>query len=201
MTIPPSADQPIKVLRGRLTFLRPGEREDIPLFVRWINDERTVAYLAARAPLGQAIEERWFERMIEAQGRDSWFFVICTLADERPIGDLALFELDLTNGSAGIGILIGDPADQGRGLGTDAMEVLLDFGFGELRLERMWLDVYDYNPRAIRSYEKAGFVHEGTLRHAVYRRGQHHDVHRMAILRHEWAARRAADPFPGPPQG
>jgi RimJ/RimL family protein N-acetyltransferase len=196
VTDPQTPNEPIKVLRGRETFLRAPERDDIPRFVRWMNDERTVRFLAARSPLGQALEEQWFERMIERQGRDSWFFVICTLADERPIGTTGLFEIDLTNGSAAIGILIGDPADQGRGLGTDAMEALLDFGFGELRLERMWLDTYDFNPRGVRSYEKAGFVHEGTLRHAIYRRRRHVDVLRMAILRSEWAGRRAANPFP-----
>ena len=196
---PPQSAHPVRILRGRSTFLRPGERDDIPLFVRWMSDERTVAYIASRAPLGQALEERWFERMIEAQGTDRWFFVICRLDDDRPIGTVGLFELDLTNGSAGIGILIGDPADTGQGFGTDAVEVLLDFGFGELRLERMWLDVYDFNPRAVRSYEKAGFVHEGTLRHGVYRRGQFVDVRRMAILRDEWTTRRAANPFPDKP--
>jgi RimJ/RimL family protein N-acetyltransferase len=190
---------PVKVLRGRLTFLRAAERDDIPLFVRWLNDERTVRFLAARAPIGHAQEEGWLDGMLARQGHDSWFFVICSLSDDRPIGTTGLFEVDLTNGNAGIGILIGDPADQGKGLGTDAMEALLDFGFGELRLERMWLDVYAFNPRGVRSYEKAGFVHEGTLRHAVYRRRGFHDVHRMAILRAEWADRRAADPFPGPP--
>jgi RimJ/RimL family protein N-acetyltransferase len=50
----------------------------------------------------------------------------------------------------------------GQGLGTDAMFALLDFGFGQLRLERMWLEVYDFNRRARRSYEKCGFVLEGT---------------------------------------
>jgi RimJ/RimL family protein N-acetyltransferase len=198
MTTDPGSS-PVKVLRGRLTFLRPAEREDIPLLVRWINDERTVVHLGARAPIGQALEEGWFERMTEAQGRDRWYFISCLRADERPIGNVGLFEIDLTNGSAGIGITIGDPADQGRGLGTDVMEVLLDFGFGELRLERMWLDVYEGNARAFRSYEKAGFVLEGTLRHAVYRRRRYQNVLRMAILRAEWADRRAADPFPGPP--
>jgi RimJ/RimL family protein N-acetyltransferase len=190
---------PVKVLRGRLTYLRAPERDDIPLFVRWLNDERTVQYLAARAPLGQAQEERWFDDMLARQGSESWFFVMCTLEDDRAIGTLGLFDVNLTNGSAGIGIAIGDPDDQGKGFGTDAMEALLDFGFGELRLERMWLDVYDFNPRGVRSYEKAGFVHEGTLRHGVYRRRRYHDVHRMAILRSEWSDRRAADPFPDAP--
>lgn len=176
------------VLRGRLVLLRTAEREDIPTFVRWLGDARTLRFLAMRAPIGEAMEERWFDRMLESHGRDSWFFVICRLEDERPIGSLSLFDVDPVNGAAGLGILVGEVELQGQGYGTDALLVLLDFAFGELRLERVWLDVYEFNKRAIRSYEKAGFVHEGRLRRARFQEGRFHDVLRMAILRDEWAA-------------
>ena len=169
-------------------YLRPAERDDLPRFVRWLSDNRTSRTLALISPLSQALEERWFEQVLERHGRDRWHFVVCLLADDRPLGAIELFDLDATNGSAGLGIVIGDPDDTGQGHGSDALRALLDFGFGELRLERIWLDVYDYNERARRVYQRVGFVHEGTLRHALYRAGAHHDVHRMAILREEWSA-------------
>lgn len=186
------------VIHGRLTFLRPAERADVPTLVRWFNDVETTRFLSARAPMGLALEERWFEGMLERQGQSGWFFLICRLVDARPVGTIGLFDIDLTNGSTGIGITIGERDDLGKGLGTDALESLLDFGFGRLRLERMWLDVYDFNERAIASYRKAGFQHEGMARHGAYRDGRFVDVVAMAILRDEWTARRAADPFPGP---
>jgi RimJ/RimL family protein N-acetyltransferase len=186
------------VIRGRLTWLRVPERSDIPVFLRWLNDKATIRYLGSRAPISHELEDRWFDRMLERQGRDSWMFVICRLGDTASIGNCGLFMVDLRHGSAGIGITIGDAADRGRGLGTDALEALLDFGFGSLRLERMWLDVYEWNTRAMRSYEKSGFVHEGTLRHAAYRDGTFMDVVRMAILRAEWAARRTGEPLRPP---
>src|SRR5919204_307317 len=65
---------------------------------------------------------------------------------------------------------------------------ICDFGFGELRLERIWLDVYAPNLRAQRSYEKAGFLREGTMRRALFKRGEYADVHRMSLLRSEWRA-------------
>lgn len=176
------------LLRGKMVLLRPAERDDIPIFVRWLSDERTTRFLSLRAPIGIAMEERWFERMQEGHGRDSWFFVVCRLDDRFPVGSVSLFDLDHVNGSAGLGILIGEVEFQGRGFGSDALAVLLDFAFGELRLERVWLDVYDFNARAIRSFEKNGFVHEGRQRRARYQRGRYYDVLRMAILRDEWAA-------------
>ena len=68
------------------------------------------------------------------------------------------------------------------------MEALVDFGFGEIRLERIRLRVYDYNVRARRSYDKVGFVLEGTERHATFRQGAYHDDHIMSMLRDEWQA-------------
>jgi len=177
------------LLRGRLVYLRPGEREDIPLFVRWLSDERTTRFLALRSPLGRAMEERWFDEVLDHHGRDRWFFVICRLEDDRPVGSLDLHEIDQINGSAGIGIAIGDPADTSQGYGSDALAALLDFGFGELRLVRMWLDVYDFNEHARHVYERLGFVHEATFRHGLFRGGRFVDVQRLGILAEEWQLR------------
>jgi diamine N-acetyltransferase len=132
--------------RGRLVYLRPAERTDIPTFVRWLSDERTTRNLDLRSPIGLAMEERWFEDLLEHHGRDRWLFVICRLRDGRPVGSLDLHELDLTNGGCGLGIVIGDPADRSQGYGGDAIGALLAFAFQQLRLERVWLDVYAGNP-------------------------------------------------------
>jgi diamine N-acetyltransferase len=195
----PGRDAPPEpVIRGRRTYLRAIERDDVPRFVRWFNDRGTTQFLNARAPMGEAEEERWFERHLAAQGKEHWIFVICRLEDGEAIGNIGLHVIDEQNGSAGVGIAIGEPGQRSQGLGTDALESLLDFGFARLRLERIWLDVYDFNARAIAAYEKAGFVREGAARHGAYRDGRFVDVVSMAILRDEWVARRAADPFPGP---
>ena len=181
--VPQIADGPV--------YLRPGERRDIPRFVRWFTDLRTTRTLLMVYPIGEAMEERWFEQMLEHHGRDRFFYVICLRADDRPVGSIDLHAVDFRNGGASLGIAIGDPADTGRGYGTAALRALVGFAFDELRLERVELEVYAYNDRARRVYERVGFVHEGTSRRALYRDGAFHDVHRMAILREEWAGRSA----------
>lgn len=180
--------QPLPILRGEHVFLRPAERTDVPNFVRWLNDAETTSFLNMRAPMSEAMEAKWFEGMVERQGKDHFHFVICMLEDGQPIGSLSLFAIDYVNGHAGIGISIGEKNLWGKGYGTDAMFALLDFGFGMLRLERLWLEVYDFNKRARRSYEKCGFVSEGIERHGVYKQGRYLDVELMALLRDEWAA-------------
>jgi RimJ/RimL family protein N-acetyltransferase len=188
-----STGGPVPIHRGRTVYLRPAERSDIPTFVAWLSDERTTRNLDMRSPIGLAMEERWFEDMLDHHGRDRWLFVICRLDDDRPVGSIDLHDIDLTSGGAGLGIMIGDAADRSQGYGGDAIGALLDFSFDELRLERVWLDVYDVNRDARRLYDRLGFVHEATFRHGVYRGGRFDDVHRMAILRSEWADRRAAE--------
>jgi diamine N-acetyltransferase len=178
----------LPVIRGERIYLRGSERSDIPTFVRWFNDSETISYISMRAPMSEASEEQWFNEMAPREGKDAYHFVMCRLEDDKPIGTIGLFQIDQLNGNAGIGIGIGEKQLWGQGYGTDAMFALLDFGFGELRLERLWLEVYDYNARARRSYEKCGFVLEGIERHAIFKRGEYHDVHLMSILRDEWVA-------------
>ncbi|MCA1568733.1 MAG: GNAT family N-acetyltransferase [Chloroflexi bacterium] len=176
------------IIRGEQVFLRAAERDDLPLFVRWFNDADVLRNLAMHAPMSDASEAAWFDRMLAAQGTTDYHFVICRLSDARPIGTIGLHGLDLRNGSAEFGIAIGEKTEWSKGQGTDALRAICDFGFGELRLERISLTVYAGNERARRAYEKAGFVHEGTLRRAHFARGSHHDAHVMSLLRDEWSA-------------
>jgi RimJ/RimL family protein N-acetyltransferase len=180
--------RPVPLIRGERVFLRPAERDDLSRFVRWLNDAEIAQYLAVRAPLSLPLEEKWFETMLGNQGKSDFHFVICLLADERPIGTIGLHGVSWEMGHTSVGIAIGERDAIGQGLGTDAMNAIVDFAFGELRLERIELDVYAFNPRARRSYEKVGFTHEGTLREAHLHHGDHVDVHRMSMLRGEWQA-------------
>lgn len=177
-------------------FLRASERSDVPTFVRWFNDADVIRNLAMRAPMSEAAEAQWFDRMLAAQGTTDYHFVICLLDDGRPIGTVGLHGLDLVNGNAEFGIAIGEKGEWGKGYGTDATRAICDFGFGQLRLERIGLFYYDGNDRGRRAYEKAGFIHEGTMRRAHFVDGEHRDVHFMSILREEWRRlpRRGSEP-------
>jgi diamine N-acetyltransferase len=183
--IPP---HPNPVIRGERIYLRPAERADLPLFVKWFADVDVRRHLALRAPFSLAMEEKWFDGLLERQGKTDYHFVLCLIDDGRPIGTVGLHGLDLDNGNAEFGISIGEKEEWNRGYGTDALNAICDFGFGFLRLERIELHVYDGNAGAIRSYEKAGFRLEGRLRHAHFGEGRFSDVLRMALLRDEWLA-------------
>jgi RimJ/RimL family protein N-acetyltransferase len=176
------------IIRGEHIYLRATERADVATFVRWFNDADVVRNLAMFSPMSDAAETAWFDRMLASQGTTDYHFVICLLADGRPIGTIGLHDISWKDGTADFGIAIGEKEEWNKGHGTDALRAICDFGFGALRLERIGLYVYAGNDRARRAYEKAGFVHEGTLRRAHVARGEHHDVHVMSLLRSEWQA-------------
>jgi RimJ/RimL family protein N-acetyltransferase len=179
---------------GERTRLRAIERSDIPLFVRWFNDPEVLRYLELFLPMSRAAEEQWFEARLEDDS--SHVFVIETLEDGVPIGNLDLHDIDGLSGSAGCGVCIGERSYWGQGYGADALGALLRFGFEELNLQRISLQVFDFNERAIRCYEKVGFRHEGRLRQARFVEGRYVDEVIMAVLRDEWQAGRAGHEQP-----
>ena len=122
------------------------------------------------------------------ENKDEIYFGIYTLTDNRLIGSCSI-EPMRSHRNAWVAIGIGDPAYRGKGYGTDAMRLLIGYGFRELDLQKITLSAFGYNLRAIRSYEKAGFIREVVQRAALYRDGQRHDMIVMGILRREWEAR------------
>jgi RimJ/RimL family protein N-acetyltransferase len=103
------------------------------------------------------------------------------------VGEAVLNEWEEGNASCNFRILIG-PAGRDRGLGTEATRLLLGHAFERLGLHRVGLEVYAFNPRAARAYEKVGFVREGVRRDALRFDGEWVDAIVMAVLDHEWAA-------------
>lgn len=111
--------------------------------------------------------------------------------DGRLIGSTKLWRISEQNRSAMLTIYIGERQNWGRGYGTEALRLILREGFGRLGLKRVELHVFDFNERAIRSYEKAGFLREGMRRQALSRGATYHDIWVMGILREEFEAREA----------
>lgn len=181
-----SDDHPIQAVRGEHVYLRALEPDDATLIHEWYQDAETGG-LMGELPRSLRRRRQGIEES-HGEGEDHYSFVICLIDDDRPIGRADLFAIDKRNGSAAFGLAIGERSLWGRGYGTDAVNAIVDFAFGQLRLERVWLDTDGANSRAHRIYEKAGFTVEGRFRRAFYQDGQFLDDIRMAMLREEWAA-------------
>ena len=176
------------LLTGKLVRLAAFNPEaDAAIVARWSLDteyhrlgDNDPAY-----PRSAKMAREWLER-----GNDDVFgFAIRTLGDDRLIGDIGLWIENWSHAEGWVGIGLGERDYWGNGYGTDAMRLMLRFAFNELNLLRVTLGVYAYNPRAIRSYEKAGFRREGLVRGDCRRDGQRWDSVFMGILRDEWLGR------------
>ena len=186
---------PQPMLRGEKVWLRPVEPSELAEGVekgniKKVNDATIAHFAGFKSPITRAGADRFGQKLVDEPGRTpSWLiFNIIPLGDQKGIGTVGFRDIDHLNGSAELTILLDDRRLLGKGYGTDAVNVLCDFGFGELRLERIFLRVFDYNARAIRSYEKAGFRTDALTRRSRFHRGVHHDVVVMSILRDDWLA-------------
>lgn len=181
------------MIYGERIRFRHAEPADVPCFVSWINDPEVRHGIALYLPFSLQEEQHWLEDnskrppeervlCIEARqtgtksGPESW----------KLIGSSAFFDIEWRNRSSEFGIMIGEKDYWNRGYGTEAVRLLLRHGFETLNLNRVFLRVFEDNPRAIRAYEKCGFVHEGRQRQAEWRENHYIDVLVMSILREEW---------------
>lgn len=176
------------MIRGNRLYLRAIERDDLERCHDWINDEELRATLAQRYPMSLAQEADWIERTTRGQDPSRLIFAICLFEGDRHIGNCGLEAIDRDNAVATFGILIGERDCHGKGLGEEATRLLCRFGFDELNLHKIRLDVHAGNARAIRTYERVGFRKEGLLREENFRRGGYIDVIRMGLLRGELTA-------------
>ncbi len=127
----------------------------------------------------------FFEKSLRDEGR---YFFLIVAPDGKIIGETVINEIDWTLRSANFRIGIYHMAERGKGLGTWATEVTRDFAFEKLKLHRLALNVYSFNPRAESAYRKAGFKREGVLRDAVMDGAEYADDILMSILEDEWRA-------------
>lgn len=171
------------MIQGTKIRLRALEHDDLPHFVRWINDPETRRFMVLRYPLSMTEEEKWWQGFLQ---RENDHIFAIEAEDGTYIGNVGLHDIEPENRRAELGIIIGDKAHWGQGYGTDAVSALLRWAFEYLNLNRISLRVYDYNERAIGCYQKCGFRHEGTMRQARYTDGQYHDEWIMGVLRDEF---------------
>lgn len=170
--------------------LRAAEKEEIKLFLHWINDPEVTENLTLIYPMSQFEEDRWYEQMMTLPLAEH--VMVIDIQDEsqpggyRPIGTTQFHNLDWRCRSAEVGIMIGEKDFWNQGYGTETMKLMLKHGFESLNLHRIWLRVYAKNKRGIRAYEKAGYQYEGKFRDGHYQHGQYYDLLFMSILRHEW---------------
>jgi RimJ/RimL family protein N-acetyltransferase len=166
-------------------YLRPLEVADAAVVTPWFNDPDVTRFLLRHQPMSLHAEEEFLRRI--------------PVNENDIVLGIALKETDALIGTAGLhpeyrcrsarfGITLGDKSTWDKGYGTTVTLLMVNYAFETLNMNRVWLHVYEYNPRGQHVYEKVGFRVEGRLRQETYRDGRYWDVITMGLLREEWQA-------------
>jgi RimJ/RimL family protein N-acetyltransferase len=175
-------------LPGHVINLVALTREDLALYRHWLDDPRVTEFLEMGArPTREAECEALWRLANEAE--DAVVFAIAERKGGRTVGTCGLYMIQWVARRAQFNILIGEPSAWNKGYGTEAAHLILAYAFDVLNLNSVQLGVNADNTRAVRSYEKVGFVREGVRRQFVYRNGRYYDSVMMSVLRDEYQAR------------
>ncbi len=187
-----------RILRGARVVLRPLGSGDLRRCVKWFSDPQVLHFLGRSGPMTLAEEERWFHEY--RRRSDEQIFAI--EVDGKHVGNLGLHKVDRVHRKAELGIVIGEPGYWSRGFGTDALRAGLGYGFDVLGLNKISLEVLEYNERGIRAYVKCGFQREGVHREEIFKDGRFFNVLRMSVLYREYTTAASAwRPRAGAPAG
>jgi RimJ/RimL family protein N-acetyltransferase len=176
------------IVPGEKVFLGQPSKDLLPVFRRWVNDLRvsyTLSIISEQGlPLTDQDEEDWFNGM--RKDRSQVVFTIYEQSSGRAVGNVSLGGVGSLNRSAEIGIVIGERSVWGRGYATEAMALMVDYGFTMLGLHHIWLRYLATNDAARRVYDRVGFKEAGRMRESWLLGGTFHDVVLMDILTSEF---------------
>ena len=174
-----------KKLVGDNIYLSPKsvDEEIIEKFTEWLNDFEVTDYIGRSAQILTLEDERkWFANSRE----DAQTFFIIRAEDDEVIGTVGLHSIDSIRRTATLGIFIGDKSGRNKGYGTEAIRLILDYGFNYLNLNNINLHVFEFNQRAIACYKKCGFKEYGRRRKCYFLNGKYYDDVEMDILAEEF---------------
>ncbi|OAB37076.1 GCN5 family acetyltransferase [Paenibacillus macquariensis subsp. defensor] len=171
-------------MEGTTINLRLARESDFQSYYAFLLEPESKRLTGTQRDFSQDEISDWIKNISKINEDRVDFMIISKVTDEF-LGEVVLSEIDSINRNANIRIAIG-MQQSGNGYGTEAMNLMLRYGFETLNLHRIGLEVYAFNPRAIHVYEKIGFRREGVQRDWLYSEGKFHDLIMMSILENEF---------------
>ena len=177
------------IIEGENIKLRPITQDDIECFLEWFNDPEIVRYLTVYLPMTRLGEEEWIKQVMEKQQPVFTITIRPKTGPIRdtPIGNCGFHDIDHRNQKATLGLVVGEKLEWGRGYGTEALKLLIQYGFNYLNMNRISSSAIVANTGSIKAHEKAGFKKEGFARQAYWcPDGYYSDAVMFSILRKDW---------------
>jgi RimJ/RimL family protein N-acetyltransferase len=171
---------------GKRIMLREYQKEDLEPIRQWVNEPEVADQLSDIFLYPHTLNqtENWLNSRLNESNTKG--FVIADSQTGAYFGQIDLIQIDWKNRCTTLGIVIGNPEKRGKGYGTEAILLLEEFVFKRLNLNKLELDLHDYNTRAYRCYQKCGFKEEGRFREKFFIDGRYTDMIAMGILKREY---------------
>ena len=179
----------MNLFQGTQVRLTAFTKDDLPTMARWYQDAEFLRLYDSRPahPRSETELGQWLEEL--RKDKNTFVFAIRLLEGQDLIGYLEIDGIDWQHGVCGMGLGIGDRANWGKGYGSEATKLALEFAFNELNMHRVQVTVFSYNTQSNILIEKMGFRKEGVFRERLWRDGQRHDMLLYGLLRPEWEER------------
>ena len=174
----------LKTLVGDSIYFSPISLDDVEEYAEMVNDIKVSVGLGYLSYTNIIDFESEKEFLISVKKEK--MFAVRLLENDELLGNIGFNSLDIINRNGALGVLIGNPKYQRKGYGTEALKLILDYGFSFLNLRNISLSVFEYNEAAYNLYKKAGFKEVGRLRKAVEIMGKTYDVIIMDMLKEEF---------------
>ena len=172
-----------KKIEGEKVYLSPMNLEDIEKYVKWMNDFSTTDGLGSSSKVTTFESERAW--LINNMDKKEQQFAIVLKETDKLIGNCGFCDINYLHQKGEVGLFIGEEENRSKGYGTEALSLLVEYGFNYLNLKNIMLKVFSFNKRAIKSYEKIGFKVFGKRTEVYYLNGKWYDEYFMEILRKE----------------
>ncbi|MDY4237016.1 MAG: GNAT family protein [Bacilli bacterium] len=172
-----------KKIEGEKVYLSPMNLEDIEKYVKWMNDFSTTDGLGSSSKVTTFESERSW--LINNMDKAEQQFAIVLKETDKLIGNCGFVDINHLHQKGEVGLFIGEEENRSKGYGTEALSLLVEYGFNYLNLKNIMLKVFSFNKRAIKSYEKIGFKVFGKRTEVYYLNGKWYDEYFMEILRKE----------------
>lgn len=172
----------IKFLESEHILLRPFEAGDEDFFLQWLNDADTRAKIGVTLPTSKIQANAYVNR----NDNNSVWFAIIRKDDMKLIGEIGLLRMYPMWRTTDLTIIIPDKENQGKGYGTEAINLLMDYAFGMLNFNRISIGVVGFNTNALAFYKRVGFIQEGIQEQGYYYNYTYYDFIMMRILRDEF---------------
>lgn len=177
----------MKLLTGNKIKLTRFKENDLQVLEQWYQDEEFMRLMDTN-PAFPKVEDELKEWYLKKHKSNEFLFAVRTLESDDLIGFAALDSIDWSNRNVWLALGVGDKRNWNKGYGQEILRLTLGYAFRELNLHRVQLTVFESNTRAIATYEKCGFKHEGGHREYLIRDGNPEDMFIFGILRQEWEA-------------